>query len=79
MNIYERPVWQLMQEFADEHPGEFRFPELDSWFRVHFPAIRSSTLLAHLQQAGHTMTALSTHHATLEDVFVNLTGRHLRD
>ena len=36
-------------------------------------------LLAHLQQSGHTLTALSTHHATLEDVFVNLTGRHLRD
>jgi hypothetical protein len=25
------------------------------------------------------LTSLSTHHATLEDVFVNLTGRHLRD
>ena len=36
-------------------------------------------LLSHLQQCGRTLTALSTHHATLEDVFVNLTGRHLRD
>jgi ABC-2 type transport system ATP-binding protein len=36
-------------------------------------------LLSHLQQAGRTLTGLSTHHATLEDVFVNLTGRHLRD
>ena len=36
-------------------------------------------LLGHLQQCGRTLTALSTHHATLEDVFVNLTGRHLRD
>ena len=36
-------------------------------------------LLAHLQNAGRTLTGLSTHHATLEDVFVNLTGRHLRD
>ena len=36
-------------------------------------------LLAHLQQSGRTLTGLSTHHATLEDVFVNLTGRHLRD
>jgi ABC-2 type transport system ATP-binding protein len=36
-------------------------------------------LLAHLQQNGRTLTGLSTHHATLEDVFVNLTGRHLRD
>ena len=36
-------------------------------------------LLRHLQQAGHTLTALATHHATLEDVFVSLTGRQLRD
>jgi ABC-2 type transport system ATP-binding protein len=36
-------------------------------------------LLGHLQQSGRTLTGLSTHHATLEDVFVNHTGRHLRD
>ncbi|HEV2210388.1 MAG TPA: ABC transporter ATP-binding protein [Verrucomicrobiae bacterium] len=36
-------------------------------------------VLAHLQRAGRALTGLSTHHATLEDVFVNLTGRHLRD
>ena len=35
--------------------------------------------LTQLQQTGRALTALSTHHATLEDVFVNLTGRHLRD
>src|SRR5262249_48123536 len=36
-------------------------------------------LLGHIQQSGRTLTDLSTHHATLEDVFVNLTGRQLRD
>lgn len=36
-------------------------------------------LLSHLREAGRTLLGLSTHHATLEDVFVNLTGRHLRD
>ena len=36
-------------------------------------------LLQHVQQSGRTLTELSTHHATLEDVFVNLTGRQLRD
>ena len=36
-------------------------------------------LLAHVAQAGRTLTELSTHHATLEDVFVSLTGRQLRD
>jgi ABC-2 type transport system ATP-binding protein len=36
-------------------------------------------LLSHLEKTGRTLTGLSTHHATLEDVFVNLTGRQLRD
>jgi hypothetical protein len=27
----------------------------------------------------HELATLTTRHATLEDVFVNLTGRHLRD
>ncbi len=35
-------------------------------------------LLDHLEQNGRTLTRLATHHATLEDVFLNLTGRHLR-
>jgi ABC-2 type transport system ATP-binding protein len=36
-------------------------------------------LLAELQRQGATLNTLTTHQATLEDVFVNLTGRHLRD
>jgi ABC-2 type transport system ATP-binding protein len=36
-------------------------------------------LLAHLQARRATLGALSTHRATLEDVFVTLTGRRLRD
>jgi ABC-2 type transport system ATP-binding protein len=36
-------------------------------------------LLAHLTAAGAPLTRLSTHHATLEDVFVSLTGRQLRE
>ena len=36
-------------------------------------------LLAALTQRGLEPTQLSTHHATLEDVFVSLTGRSLRD
>jgi ABC-2 type transport system ATP-binding protein len=39
---------------------------------VALPAI-----LAHAESSG--LTRLSTHHATLEDVFVHLTGRHLRE
>jgi ABC-2 type transport system ATP-binding protein len=36
-------------------------------------------LLADLAERGAEPTHLTTHHATLEDVFVNLTGRRLRD
>jgi len=36
-------------------------------------------LLDELRTRGAALTRLSTHSATLEDVFVSLTGRHLRD
>ncbi|HZS39146.1 MAG TPA: ABC transporter ATP-binding protein [Polyangia bacterium] len=36
-------------------------------------------LLEHLRASGRVTTRLSTHHATLEDVFVTLTGRQLRE
>jgi ABC-2 type transport system ATP-binding protein len=36
-------------------------------------------LLAELVRLGVRLTELRTHSATLEDVFVTLTGRHLRD
>jgi ABC-2 type transport system ATP-binding protein len=37
------------------------------------------TLLAELARRGVALTELRTHSATLEDVFVALTGRHLRE
>ena len=37
------------------------------------------TLLGELQRRGVELTELVTHHATLEDLFLSLTGRHLRD
>jgi ABC-2 type transport system ATP-binding protein len=36
-------------------------------------------LIAHLAGAGQSLARLGTRQATLEDVFVGLTGRHLRD
>ena len=36
-------------------------------------------LLEELRRQGMPLTELRTHSATLEDVFVSLTGRHLRD
>ena len=37
------------------------------------------SLMRFLDEHGHELTELTTHHATLEDVFIALTGRHLRD
>ena len=36
-------------------------------------------LLEHLTRRGTVLTSLMTRHASLEDVFVKLTGRHLDD
>jgi ABC-2 type transport system ATP-binding protein len=36
-------------------------------------------LLDAVERRGASLAALTTHHATLEDVFVALTGRQLRD
>jgi len=44
--------------------------------RVH---VAIPALLAHLERRGVPLAGLSTHRATLEDVFVTLTGRRLRD
>jgi ABC-2 type transport system ATP-binding protein len=43
------------------------------------PHVALPALLDRLQQGGHKLADLSTRHASLEDVFVTLTGRHLRD
>jgi ABC-2 type transport system ATP-binding protein len=43
------------------------------------PHIAVPALLSRLQGGGHALAGLSTRHASLEDVFVTLTGRRLRD
>jgi ABC-2 type transport system ATP-binding protein len=43
------------------------------------PHVALPALLARLQASGHALAGLSTRHASLEDVFVTLTGRRLRD
>jgi ABC-2 type transport system ATP-binding protein len=43
------------------------------------PHVALPALLARLQMGDHRLAGLSTRHASLEDVFVTLTGRHLRD
>jgi ABC-2 type transport system ATP-binding protein len=43
------------------------------------PHLALPALLERLRQSGQQLAGLSTRHASLEDVFVTLTGRHLRD
>jgi ABC-2 type transport system ATP-binding protein len=47
--------------------------------RVREPHHAVPALLDLLRRGGHALAELRTHSATLEDVFVSLTGRHLRD
>jgi ABC-2 type transport system ATP-binding protein len=43
------------------------------------PHVAIPALLDRLQSLGHNLMRLTTRHASLEDVFVHLTGRHLRN
>ena len=43
------------------------------------PHVAIPALLGLLQRDAHALSRLTTRHASLEDVFVALTGRHLRD
>ncbi|MCU1276478.1 MAG: transporter ATP-binding protein [bacterium] len=52
----------------------------DAWaLTVDEVHVSIPALLDHLGKLGAPLTRLSTHHATLEDVFVSLTGRQLRE
>jgi ABC-2 type transport system ATP-binding protein len=46
---------------------------------VTAPHVTVPALLERLQGDGRALAQLTTRHASLEDVFVNLTGRHLRE
>ena len=60
-----------VQEVRQERAGIF--------LTVAEPHRTIPALMAALAGRGLTLSKLTTHHATLEDVFVSLTGRHLRD
>jgi ABC-2 type transport system ATP-binding protein len=46
---------------------------------VEQPHVALPALLNMLQAGNHALASLTTRHATLEDVFVSLTGRHLEE
>jgi ABC-2 type transport system ATP-binding protein len=43
------------------------------------PHVTIAPLLERVESLGFRLSSLATRHASLEDVFVSLTGRHLRD
>jgi ABC-2 type transport system ATP-binding protein len=56
-----------------------RFGTSEIFLTVSQPHVALPALLERLHQNGDNLTRLSIRHATLEDVFVKLTGRYLRD
>jgi ABC-2 type transport system ATP-binding protein len=62
-------------------PGVSRVTATDGVYRLSVRRIGEAmpALLAQLERQGLTLRALTTHQATLEDVFMDLTGRALRD
>lgn len=80
----------LEPSWRDNPPTEDELRELPSVTLVrrdedHFslsvaePHLALPALLDFTRQTGRELASLTTRHATLEDVFVTLTGRHLRD
>jgi hypothetical protein len=48
LSIYDKPTWQLIQNAAVELPEVFTSEEMLNWFRAKYPAIKESTIRAHL-------------------------------
>ena len=83
----------LVEVEAPGAAAQLQLTELESLPSVHHGSLEGDRLsltvhqvhavlpplLDLLEARGVDMENLSTRHATLEDVFVNLTGRHLRD
>ncbi len=65
----------------EDLPGvrSVRFEDGGVCLRVTEPHVALPALLDRLRERGRELASLTTRHASLEDVFVQLTGRHLRD
>jgi ABC-2 type transport system ATP-binding protein len=62
-------------------PGVERVRSIDGTTRLTVTRVHEAVpaLMTLLQGQRAELSELTTHHATLEDVFISLTGRHLRD
>ena len=85
-------VIELSVSAGNGHPGLTPdcFAELPAVRSVHTegelirltvgePHVALPAVLGRVQSLGHELASLTTRHASLEDVFVTLTGRHLRN
>jgi ABC-2 type transport system ATP-binding protein len=71
----------VIEEALNRVDGVAAAARRENTFRVRVAELHRAVpaLLAELHRQGVPLTELRTHSATLEDVFVELTGRHLRD
>lgn len=58
--IYDRPVWQLMADAAEDLSPPYTVDAIEGWFRDHFPKIKQGTVAAHIR--GLTANDPSRHH-----------------
>ena len=84
MALYEKPVRLLMQDMAKELAGDsnrvFTKNEAISWFREHYPRIKTGTVTAHLVRLS-TNARSRTHYSARpgqDDVLYQLDGSHFR-
>jgi ABC-2 type transport system ATP-binding protein len=75
----ERTGLREEELLALPHVSAVRSNGAEAALTVTEPHVVLPALLDLIQRVGSTLTQLSIRHASLEDVFVKLTGRHLRD
>jgi ABC-2 type transport system ATP-binding protein len=72
---------ELQQDALASLPGAHEWIARDKGYllTVEQTQVTLPALFTEIERQGRQLTALTTHQATLEDVFVKLTGRALRD
>jgi hypothetical protein len=58
--IYDRPIWALMTDAAEQVPSPCTAGEIVTWFAQHYPEIKASSVRAHIK--GMTANDPSRHH-----------------
>ncbi len=58
--IYDKPIWLLMQDAAEELSPPYTVGEIVAWFAQHYPKVKASSVRAHIK--GLTANDPSRHH-----------------